>query len=278
MPRRWPPSSTACGSCCGSRSPTARAEFAVLGAMASSALDAAAPAQRRTASRSTGRDPWAALAPGAHRYAPDAGHPASEWRLDRGDRAAQRRSPTRPRPCARVASPSPAPSPPRRCGSRPGVRGSRPRSTRSRIPHELDWLRTAVHLGKGCYRGQETVAKVLQPRPSAPPARAAAPRRQRHRAARARRRGRGREGPARAELEGEAPERREVGHVTLERDALRARPDRARGRRSAPCRPTSRSIVESHGIDVAAAQVEIVPADAGAAVDVPRLPRLGVRK
>ncbi len=28
------------------------------------------------------------------------------------------------------------------------------------VPHELDWLRTAVHLDKGCYRGQETVAKV----------------------------------------------------------------------------------------------------------------------
>lgn len=28
------------------------------------------------------------------------------------------------------------------------------------IPHELDWMRTAVHLTKGCYRGQETIAKV----------------------------------------------------------------------------------------------------------------------
>ena len=28
------------------------------------------------------------------------------------------------------------------------------------IPHELDWLRTAVHLEKGCYKGQETVARV----------------------------------------------------------------------------------------------------------------------
>jgi folate-binding protein YgfZ len=28
------------------------------------------------------------------------------------------------------------------------------------LPHELDWLSTAVHLRKGCYRGQETVAKV----------------------------------------------------------------------------------------------------------------------
>ena len=28
------------------------------------------------------------------------------------------------------------------------------------LPHELDWLSTGVHLSKGCYRGQETVAKV----------------------------------------------------------------------------------------------------------------------
>ncbi|MCX4549964.1 folate-binding protein [Streptomyces sp. NBC_01387] len=28
------------------------------------------------------------------------------------------------------------------------------------IPHELGWIGTAVHLEKGCYRGQETVARV----------------------------------------------------------------------------------------------------------------------
>jgi folate-binding protein YgfZ len=28
------------------------------------------------------------------------------------------------------------------------------------LPHEFDWMRSAVHLHKGCYRGQETVAKV----------------------------------------------------------------------------------------------------------------------
>lgn len=28
------------------------------------------------------------------------------------------------------------------------------------IPHEVGWLETAVHLEKGCYRGQETVARV----------------------------------------------------------------------------------------------------------------------
>src|SRR5436305_3266190 len=28
------------------------------------------------------------------------------------------------------------------------------------IPHEVGWIATAVHLDKGCYRGQETVARV----------------------------------------------------------------------------------------------------------------------
>ena len=37
--------------------------------------------------------------------------------------------------------------------------GRRARSTRGH-PARVDWLRSAVHLEKGCYRGQETVAKV----------------------------------------------------------------------------------------------------------------------
>ncbi len=28
------------------------------------------------------------------------------------------------------------------------------------IPHEVGWISSAVHLSKGCYRGQETVARV----------------------------------------------------------------------------------------------------------------------
>jgi len=28
------------------------------------------------------------------------------------------------------------------------------------LPHEFDWMATAVHLSKGCYRGQESVAKI----------------------------------------------------------------------------------------------------------------------
>lgn len=45
------------------------------------------------------------------------------------------------------------------------VEAGRPRWAREvdarTIPHELDWLRTAVHLMKGCYPGQETVARTL---------------------------------------------------------------------------------------------------------------------
>ncbi|OMQ14181.1 folate-binding protein YgfZ, partial [Modestobacter sp. VKM Ac-2676] len=44
------------------------------------------------------------------------------------------------------------------------VEARRPRagvdSDHRSIPNELPWLRTAVHLEKGCYRGQETVARV----------------------------------------------------------------------------------------------------------------------
>jgi folate-binding protein YgfZ len=44
------------------------------------------------------------------------------------------------------------------------VQAARPRlgfeTDHRTIPHELDWLRSAVHLEKGCYRGQETVARV----------------------------------------------------------------------------------------------------------------------
>ncbi|GAB3644771.1 CAF17-like 4Fe-4S cluster assembly/insertion protein YgfZ [Streptomyces sparsus] len=44
------------------------------------------------------------------------------------------------------------------------IEGHRPRlgleTDHRTIPHELGWIGTAVHLQKGCYRGQETVARV----------------------------------------------------------------------------------------------------------------------
>jgi tRNA-modifying protein YgfZ len=44
------------------------------------------------------------------------------------------------------------------------IAGHRPRfgtdTDHRAIPHEMGWIATAVHLNKGCYRGQETVARV----------------------------------------------------------------------------------------------------------------------
>ena len=80
--------------------------------------------------------------------------------------------------------PPPAPVRPgrwrsRRCGSR-RLRPRLHRDTDDRtIPHEVGWIGSAVHLTKGCYRGQETVARVREPGPAAAPAGAAAPRRRR---------------------------------------------------------------------------------------------------
>lgn len=98
------------------------------------------------------RDPWPGVGPGGFAYS-DAPHPGEGFALHF------------------IAVPSGTPDP------FPGVPWAglwaldaadipvgRPRLTSEvddkTLPHEVDWLRTAVHLNKGCYRGQETVAKV----------------------------------------------------------------------------------------------------------------------
>ena len=48
----------------------------------------------------------------------------------------------------------------RRCGWRPGSPGSGCDTDHRTIPAEVDLIAPAVHLDKGCYRGQETVARV----------------------------------------------------------------------------------------------------------------------
>lgn len=108
----------------------------------------------------TWRDPWPHTAPGGTRYGPtDAEHPARSraWRtvlvprdrlvaeVSQRERAGWRLAGTWATEALRVAA-------------------WRPRAVAEvdhrALPHELDWLRTAVHLVKGCYRGQETVARV----------------------------------------------------------------------------------------------------------------------
>lgn len=108
----------------------------------------------------TWRDPWPSTLPGGTRYAaPDAEHPGADraWRLvlvprDRLVEAVAAREAAGWRLAGTWASEALR------------VEAWRPRAAvdvdHRTIPHELDWLRTAVHLHKGCYRGQETVARV----------------------------------------------------------------------------------------------------------------------
>ena len=130
------------------------------------------------------------------------------------------------------------------------------------IPHEADWLRTAVHLDKGCYRGQETVAKVhnlghpprrlvmlhLDGSDSVLPARGAEVRL----------------GDAVVGAVTSAARHHEEGPIAL-----------ALVKRSTP--GDADLVVDAGEVLVAAAQEVIVPADAGAVAAVPRLPRLGRR-
>lgn len=253
----------------------ASADVAVLGAMSVAALDAATPAFEPAGVALDWIDPWAHPRPGGHQYAHASGHPASEWRWI--ERIVPRTELAEA--AAAVAS------------GRIEVAGSlasealrvaawRPRLATEvddrTIPHELDWLRSAVDLGKGCYKGQETVAKVLNL--GRPPRRLVLLHLD----------GSDTVLPAPGDdvvgekvrpepAAGEAPERKVVGHITTAVMHHELGPVAlALVKRAVPA--DLPLIVQSHGIDVAAAQVEIVPADSGAAVDVPRLPRLGVRK
>ncbi|CAH0196415.1 Aminomethyltransferase [Microbacterium oxydans] len=129
------------------------------------------------------------------------------------------------------------------------------------LPHESDWIRSAVHLSKGCYRGQETVAKVHNL--GHPPRRLAA-----------------------LQLDGSeavlpAPgspvfvSDDEVGHIT---SVARHHEDgpialAILARRT----PVGDLVVRDDGVDIAAAQQVIVPADAGATADIPRITRLSRR-
>ncbi|GHS87047.1 folate-binding protein [Actinomycetota bacterium] len=108
----------------------------------------------------TWRDGWPRTAVGGTRYGPvDAEHPGADraWRLVLVPRAEL---------AEQVATREAAGWPLAGTWASEAVRVEawRPRFGREvdhrTIPHELDWLRTAVHLEKGCYRGQETVARV----------------------------------------------------------------------------------------------------------------------
>jgi folate-binding protein YgfZ len=208
------------------------------------------------------QDPWRAVVGGGHQYAvgehPGAGWNWSEVLVPRAELAAI---------VARVASGELA------VAGILAVEALRIAAWRPRfatevdektIPHELDWLRTAVHLNKGCYRGQETVAKVHNL--GHPPRRlvmlhldgsdGVLP---------------GKGSTVSVERDGE---RREVGVVTSSALHHELGPIAlAVVKRSTD--PAATLQVDADGVAVSAAQEIVVPPEAGAEANVPRLPRLG---
>lgn len=129
------------------------------------------------------------------------------------------------------------------------------------LPHESDWIRSAVHLSKGCYRGQETVAKVHNL--GHPPRRLAALQLD----------GSDDVLPSPGDAVFAADD--EVGHITSVAQHHEDGPIALAilSRRA----PVGDLIVKAGRVDIAAAQQVIVPADAGATADVPRLTRLSRR-
>jgi len=97
------------------------------------------------------RDPWPGVEPGGHAYS-ESNHPGEGFGLvyvavpaGAGAFSDRERAGTWALEAAEIRA------------GRPSLRHEVDDKT---LPHETDWLRTAVHLNKGCYRGQETVAKV----------------------------------------------------------------------------------------------------------------------
>lgn len=125
------------------------AEYAAIGTFGTPAVDAAAPHGIPL----VWRDPWSAVVTGGYQYAVSQEHPAPSWNyseliLERSSLATAASLPhagVLALEALRIAA------------WRPRLSTEVDEKT---IPHELDWLRSAVHLTKGCYRGQETVAKV----------------------------------------------------------------------------------------------------------------------
>ncbi len=125
------------------------ADFATLGMLGAPLVNAATP----NGVPLVWRDPWPTVAKGGYQYATSEQHPASEWTylevlVERSALAEAAQLPSAgllALEALRIAAWRP------RFGTEVDEKT---------IPHELDLLRSAVHLTKGCYRGQETVAKV----------------------------------------------------------------------------------------------------------------------
>ncbi|EXF26146.1 hypothetical protein BG28_00870 [Nesterenkonia sp. AN1] len=131
------------------------ADYAVLGSTA--ALPAPAAAEVVVG----WDDPWPQLGPGAASYAQvaEADHPGVDWswRLSVVPRTALEATVAGLEQAGWNLAGTMAAEALRVAAWRPRLAREVDQKT---IPHELDLIRTAVHLSKGCYKGQETVARV----------------------------------------------------------------------------------------------------------------------
>lgn len=147
----------------------------------------------------TWSDPWPGITPGGSTYFTGTRHPGANYRaggvvvaLEAGQTApGQEQAPGQEITPGQAPVPSQAPGPSQAAasGQEPGqalaaavltqdltqvgelawealrIEAGLPRWAREvdarAIPNELDWLRTGVHLNKGCYPGQETIARTV---------------------------------------------------------------------------------------------------------------------
>ena len=207
-------------------------------------------------------DPWPGVAPGGYAYAAVGAAPRHRTRLGRGDRLARRGGADRG--CRRLGRARTGRPRRRRCAAHRGMApalGERGRRARAAARARL-----AAHRGpprEGLLPRPGDRREGAQPRSPAAAHRRPAARRQRFRAPVARRRGvRRRERRRRRHLCGAATSKR----------------DRSRSRSCAGTPPsTPRSWSAPQDGEIVAAQEVIVPPEAGATANIPRLPRLGRR-
>jgi folate-binding protein YgfZ len=215
-------------------------------------------------------DPWSEVAVGGWQYAAETAHPAAHWHWSEVliDRSALPELRDAVAAGTVQAAGLLALEALRIAAWRP--RGALDADERT-IPHELDWLRTAVHLNKGCYRGQETIAKVhnlghpprrlvllhLDGSDSVLPVH-------------------GDEVQGDRFVAGGEPERRTVGTITSSAIHHELGPIAlAVIKRTVPGTVTLHVLAQ--GLSITASQEVIVPESAGSVAEIPRLPRLGVR-
>jgi folate-binding protein YgfZ len=201
----------------------------------------------------TWRDPWSAVVAGGHQYATATAHPGAEWTYSETLVPRAALATLTDRPAAGILALEAL-----------RIAAWRPRAATeldaTAIPHEFDWMRSAVHLAKGCYRGQETVAKVHNL--GHPPRRLVMLHLD------------GSDNVAIAPGDEVRLADTVVGRVTAAATHFELGPIALAVVRRATDPAATLTVTAAEGV-VSAGQEVIVPTDAGAEADVPRLPRLG---